>query len=123
VMGFAKPSRVRLTAEFRRQLLDAREALFRTIGATDEELTALMAREPGDPLEHAASTSAATLLSRLQGQEKHELDEIVDALARLEGGTYGLCERCRGPIPLERVRAMPAGRYCLDCQLGEERRR
>lgn len=122
-MGLAEPSRVRLTAEFRRQLLDAREALFRTIGATDEELDALMAREPGDPLEHATSTSAAALLSRLQGQEKHELDEIVDALARLEGGTYGLCERCRRPIPLERVRAMPAGRYCLDCQLGEERRR
>lgn len=118
----AEPSGARLTAEFRRRLLDAREALFRTIGATEEELIALGTWQPGDPLEHATSASGVVLLSRLEGQEKHELDEIVDALARLEGGTYGLCERCRGAILLERLRAMPATRYCLDCQLGEERR-
>jgi RNA polymerase-binding transcription factor DksA len=97
----AELSGAKLTAELRRRLLDARQALFRTIGATDEELIALRTWQPGDPLEHAHSTAAATLLSRLEGQEKHELDEIVDALARLEGDTYGLCEGCRGATPLE----------------------
>jgi DnaK suppressor protein len=103
-------------SEVRRRLLDAREALLRTIGTTDEELAALGPPEPGAMPEQAAAASAGALLSRLEGQEKHELDEITDALARLEGGTYGVCQTCARSIPLARLRALPAARYCLDCQ-------
>ena len=111
-----------LTAEFRQRLLDARNALFRTIGLTDEDLEALRAWEPGAPLEHAASETATALLSKLEGQEKHGLDEIADALLRLEGQTYGLCQSCQRAIPLARLRAMPAARLCLSCQARTEHR-
>ena len=116
------PAAAGLIAEFRRRLLDARKALFRTIGATDEELAALNAQEPGGPPEQATAVAAAALLSRLEGQEKHELDDIVDALTRLEGGAYGLCQSCGCSIPLTRLRAMPATRYCVGCQVGREQR-
>jgi RNA polymerase-binding transcription factor DksA len=76
----------------------------------------------GGPPEQATSVSAAALLSSLEGQEKHELDDIVDALARLEGGTYGLCQSCGRSIRLVRLRAMPAARYCVGCQVGREHR-
>ena len=111
-----------LTAEFRQRLLDARNALFRTIGLTEEDLERLGAWEPGAPPEHAASETATALLSKLEGQEKHGLDEIADALLRLEGRTYGLCQNCQGAIPIARLRAMPAARRCLPCQAETEHR-
>jgi RNA polymerase-binding transcription factor len=120
--GRTSPVAARLLPEFKRRLLDAQKTLFRTIEATDEEIESLTAPGSADPREQATSVSAATLLSRLEGQEKHELDEIIDALARQEGGTYGLCERCGRSIPLARLRALPAARYCVGCQAGTEHR-
>jgi DnaK suppressor protein len=40
-----------------------------------------------------------------------ELREVREALARLDAGTYGICQQCGEPIPLARLRAYPAARY------------
>ena len=45
-------------------------------------------------------------------QRRADLDE---ALARLETGTYGRCERCGRPIPAERLAVRPAARTCVSC--------
>ena len=116
------PSHDALTEEFRRRLIDARAELFRTVGLTDADLEALREWEPGAPPEHAASETAIALLSRLERQEQHHLDEISDALLRLEGGTYGVCQDCQRAIPLARLRAMPAARLCVPCQARAEQR-
>lgn len=44
-----------------------------------------------------------------------QLKEIIDALERMEKGTYGKCENCEANIPIERLRAYPAARNCLSC--------
>jgi len=36
------------------------------------------------------------------------LKEINNALARIEDGTYGICEECKKEIPIERLKANPA---------------
>ena len=41
--------------------------------------------------------------------------DIDDALARMDAGTYGLCESCSAPIPLERLQAIPHARLCVAC--------
>lgn len=43
------------------------------------------------------------------------LAEIDDALARLQGGTYGQCEACGAPVPFERLEAIPSARFCVAC--------
>lgn len=110
----------KLVDEFRRRLLEAREALLRAVAATDEEMAGLEAPAPGDSTDRAATSSATSLVSRLGGQDKRELDEIADALRRLGSRTYGFCESCRAPIALPRLRAVPATRFCLACQEAEE---
>jgi DnaK suppressor protein len=105
-----------LVEELRGRLWLSRAALLRTVARTDEELATLEAHQAGSPVEDAPTETVAGILSRLEGRQKHELDEIEDALGRLESSTFGLCERCRRPIPLARLRAMPAARHCLDCQ-------
>jgi RNA polymerase-binding transcription factor DksA len=41
--------------------------------------------------------------------------ELARALGRLDGGTYGRCERCGRPIDAERLEARPHARTCIDC--------
>ena len=41
--------------------------------------------------------------------------DIDTALARMDAGTYGLCESCRAQIPLERLQAIPHARLCVRC--------
>ncbi len=43
------------------------------------------------------------------------LDEVEQALARLEDGTYGRCERCGEPIGDERLTELAIVRTCAAC--------
>lgn len=56
------------------------------------------------------AASAAGLTASLVGL----MAEVDTALARLDAGTYGLCETCREPIETERLAADPLVRFCLD---------
>ncbi len=112
-----------LVEEFRRRLQEARERLFRTVALTDDELATLEPHQPGAADEDVPRETAVAILGRLDERERHELDEIYAAQARLETGTFGVCEGCGRPIPLARLRAMPTGRYCVACQAREERAR
>ncbi|MBI1734325.1 MAG: TraR/DksA family transcriptional regulator [Candidatus Rokubacteria bacterium] len=107
--------------EFRDRLARERERILRTVAQTDEELATLERHQPGAPTEDVAVEMTGAILSRLEGQEKHELDEIDAARARLEAGAFGACEACNRPIPLVRLRARPTARYCQDCQARLER--
>jgi len=108
--------------EFRQLLGEARGRLLRTVAVTDEELGGLSTPEPGELAEESARRAVAELLGRLEGRERHELDEIQSATARLEAGSFGVCEACGAAIALLRLRAMPWARHCLGCQAYEERR-
>jgi DnaK suppressor protein len=111
-----------LIEEFGRRLREARESLARTLEVTDDEIATLESHQAGAVGKDAATETVAAILSRLEGREKHELDEIEDALIRLEAGSFGLCGRCGRAISLARLRARPAARYCLGCQQKAETR-
>lgn len=43
------------------------------------------------------------------------LQEIDRAIVRAEKGTYGICERCKNPIPEERLKVMLSATLCIQC--------
>lgn len=49
------------------------------------------------------------------------LEDIDNALHRLDEGTYGECEICHKPIGDERLEAVPAARFCVEHQAEVER--
>jgi RNA polymerase-binding transcription factor DksA len=51
----------------------------------------------------------------LAGTLRETLEEINEALAKLDAGTYGRCESCGGEIAAARLEAKPAARFCIDC--------
>ena len=59
----------------------------------------------------------------LAGQARLAVDEIDHALAKIEVGTYGDCERCGQPIPKARLKALPYARLCVACKSGGLSRR
>jgi DnaK suppressor protein len=49
------------------------------------------------------------------------VDRAERALAKLDEGTYGICDSCGGPISAGRLRAMPDGVLCLECSAAQRR--
>lgn len=52
----------------------------------------------------------------LLNRHVERLREVEDALGRLEGGTYGICEDCGATIKLERLKVLPFTTCCVRCQ-------
>lgn len=43
------------------------------------------------------------------------LAQVEEALGRLAGGVYGICEGCGKGIPVARLDALPHTKLCVDC--------
>ena len=47
---------------------------------------------------------------------EEKLKAVNDSLAKIEKGTYGICELCNRPISSERLAVNPSAKTCVDCQ-------
>jgi DnaK suppressor protein len=70
----------------------------------------------GDPTDRATEEAMTALQVRLTQSDSHLLRAIEAALARIEHGTFGVCEACKRPIARARLRAVPWTRLCRDCK-------
>ncbi len=57
----------------------------------------------------------------LLSQEQDALYEIEEALKRIEGSNYGICEMSNKVIPKVRLEAIPHARFTVECQAQLER--
>jgi RNA polymerase-binding transcription factor DksA len=86
-------------------------------------------REPGDvQFDEESGEGGTVTVDRernlaLSGQALLAVEEIDDALRRIEDKTFGYCERCFQPIPKPRLRALPYARLCVACKSGGLSRR
>jgi DnaK suppressor protein len=101
-------------ASRRAQLTDERERVA-------DQLRQL-GRGPGSELdfdEGFADTGQVTAergeVDALAGTLAETLQDIDDALAKFDAGTYGRCEDCGAEIADARLEAMPAARQCMTC--------
>ena len=62
-----------------------------------------------------------TGLDDVQAQrDREEVEQVEQALRRLEAGAYGDCVECGEPIALQRLMVLPAARRCAACQSASE---
>jgi len=52
----------------------------------------------------------------LSDRERGKLQSIEEALARIDDGSYGICDSCEAEITPGRLEAMPFTRLCVSCQ-------
>jgi DnaK suppressor protein len=57
---------------------------------------------------------------RIRDRERKLISKIKEALERIEGGTFGICEVCGEEISEERLKARPVTTLCIDCKTEEE---
>ncbi len=57
---------------------------------------------------------------RLKEREQKLIKKIDEALERMTKRTYGICERCGGPIPYKRLKARPVTTLCIECKTQQE---
>lgn len=71
-----------------------------------------------DPDENATEVSEYSDNLAVETTLEKRLQDINEALQRIEDGTYGTCSNCEGgeqEISIERLRANPAAKTCIQC--------
>ncbi|HEX3620980.1 MAG TPA: TraR/DksA C4-type zinc finger protein [Acidimicrobiales bacterium] len=114
----------------RRELLARREAYVgeaaqmtaAALELTDDGSSQDMADEDGFGEADTVSVERDRLL--VVASDAHaRVAEIDAALARVDAGTYGICEACQQPIPEARLDAVPEATLCVACKSGANLRR
>ncbi|MPY30997.1 molecular chaperone DnaK [Streptomyces adustus] len=96
--------------EPRPERLTAHEARQRLEHERNSRLTQLRAIAEAEP-------STPDPMASAQRDTVHRvLKEIDAAFTRVQDGSYGDCEGCAKPIPVERLEILPHTRYCVPCQ-------
>jgi phosphoserine phosphatase RsbU/P len=68
------------------------------------------------------SLQQATVANVSDSSLRQLLVSVDEALSRLNGGTFGICEECHLSIEADRLICNPLVRFCLDHLTGEEQR-
>jgi DnaK suppressor protein len=109
-----------LNAGHRQRLLSQRAALLAQIEAQRGGVRgrAEVAQEHFDRPEDSPAqvASARDLEFAINEHETAELDQIDQALKRLDQGVYGICIDCGMEVATERLHALPQAGRCMGCQ-------
>jgi DnaK suppressor protein len=113
-------------AKVRKELEAEAAGLRADIARAESEIAERLGDAVGDAGDDQADAGAKTF------QREHELaltenarDLLAQnerALARIDAGTYGVCESCGQPIGKARLQAFPRATLCVSCKQREERR-
>jgi DnaK suppressor protein len=98
---------------YRQILLERRASALAGLGVKTQRL----AKEDRICEEDQAQHSLEEAVSlRLNGHEFLQLQQIQEALDRLQLGEFGVCLACEEPIPAKRLLALPWAKFCVKCQ-------
>jgi RNA polymerase-binding protein DksA len=113
-MTAAKFQKIRALLETEHKRLAGELAQLQKNASTAEE------RREGSPFgkreEEANETLELEKRLTLENRVRQELAIVEHALEKIEKGTYGTCDNCRQPIPLERLEALPQASLCMNCK-------
>lgn len=112
--------------ELKGELEHDAEHLRSEIHDAEEEIAGLL-RDGGDGAGNDQADVGSTTFERdhemtLANNARDMVSQIERALARIEDGSYGVCESCGNAIGKGRLQAFPRATLCVSCKEREERR-
>ncbi len=110
-------SRLDLAAA-RKRLEDVLHELDRSIAVLNGayQQHPLVADYPTDPADAGSNLAESDRAEAILTAAKQRRLLVLEALARLDIGSYGLCVDCGKPVPEGRLEAKPEAARCLACQ-------
>ena len=108
---------------FKKLLNEERDKVLQDMGYIKETLDSSMRDSSGDHSAysfHIADQGSDTYDRErtylMAARENKYLGEIMDALERIETGSYGICVLCDKPIEKERLEVVPIAKYHVNCK-------
>lgn len=107
---------------YKKLLEDSKTALLDSAKKTLSEESSFDTDDLPDEIDQASSEYTQSMVFRLRDREKFLLQKIEKALARIEDGTFGTCERCEEDISPKRLEARPVTTLCIRCKEEQEKK-
>jgi len=104
---------------FRKVLEDLKLEVLREING-DIAIDATQNHLP-DSNDIASVQSEQTFQIRMVERNRKYLKKIDKTLAKIDDGTYGICEECDNEITHERLKARPVATLCIECKVEIEK--
>lgn len=105
------------------KLLEQKKTLLDSLADQSEDMKNLVKTvESGDEADVAADVIDRQLLTSIGTQDAIRLQQIENALDRINQDKYGRCIKCGKEIPEERLEVLPYALMCIQCASAEERR-
>jgi len=105
--------------EFEKKLLEMKKSIEKVLA--DKKEFDLVENEIGDQIDEAGQSLDKEVIFEQSDNERKILNEINAALRKLKNGTYGKCEQCGTEIEPKRLKAVPYSRYCIKCQIKNDK--
>ncbi len=93
-----------------------RSQLSRLLRRSSAVTSDLRAEHDDDWVERASELENDDVLEQLDDLTRNEVQQVRQALRRIQGGQYGRCVVCHSAIPEARLEAMPTADRCVGCQ-------
>ena len=105
------------------KLMEQKKTLLDSLADQSEDMKSLVKTvDSGDEADVAADVIDRQLLTSIGTQDAIRLQQIENALDRINQDKYGRCIKCGKEIPEERLEVLPYALMCIQCASAEERR-
>ncbi len=116
--------RARDKKHFRQKLLEKRAELVSVVQKTEDYGRQANTEAEGmDLADKASSSYTKEFMFSKSDSDRQLLQEVVDALRRLDEGDFGKCMNCGEAVERKRLEAVPWSPFCLSCQAKAEANR
>jgi RNA polymerase-binding protein DksA len=112
----------KLVEELGDHLRRRRLSLLQGLAGNQQATTTIVEERESEIEETAQKDRLARLTSRLTARDRSAIEQIDEALERIDDGTYGQCAACGGDIKAARLRVLPTAILCIDCATAREKR-
>jgi len=107
--------------ELSQDLRTLKVELEQALAASDQSAKPVDLEQPIGRLSRMDAIQNQQIAKASRRNHELRLRLVLAAINNLEGGDYGLCTRCDGPIDFRRLKARPEARMCIDCARESER--
>ncbi|MCK5242729.1 TraR/DksA C4-type zinc finger protein [bacterium] len=106
---------------FKKMLLAQKATLLEKVKNSVDMNKESSSDEVRDTADFASDYYERELAMGLSETERVRLQEVEDALERIDKGKYGKCEECGSQIAPQRLEALPFAKLCIECKAKEEK--
>lgn len=101
--------------EFHQLLLDTREELRQALELSEAGNAPVSPDNAIGRLTRQDAMQAQQLNLEVRRRNQIRLQQVELALQKMQGGEYGMCNRCEEEISLARLRVRPESQLCIRC--------